>query len=257
MPSRDRPAVSQEESSSGLSVDNLQYDTPEFDPSAQICKSQLAGHLGLAPNARIEALMGHAGGLNMGMWSVTDSSQALILKLIKCQRHHPMIPTETESFLKLSREYPALLNDRDVAFPLRIFRCRGPAGNTTHDLIVMRRASGESFSDVITRKWNSKNASELMQYFEAAGSFLGAMHAKYGLQHGDFQPNNLFYDEATKQFTMIDIADLAPSSYMVIQEGDVEHFCKGVRLLAKCLGEQLHIDGLRYFKAGYNRHMRT
>jgi tRNA A-37 threonylcarbamoyl transferase component Bud32 len=234
-------------------MEELQYDTPEFDPSVGRCHMKLTAQLCVAPNARIESLTGKAGGLNQGLWALHDSSQALILKLIKKHRVHPMVPTETENFLRLSREYPALLHERGLAFPLKIFRCRGPSGNKTHDLVVMRRAGGQSFSEVINRKWKTRQISELMQDFEDAGCFLANMHNKYGLQHGDFQPNNLFYDEANKQFTMIDVADLAPSSTMLIQEGDVEHFSKGVRLLASCLGDQLQADGLRYFKAGYSR----
>lgn len=252
-PSVDRMfSVPQEELSNSSFVDDLDYDTPECDPTAPKCHRQLVGLLGLACDARIEPLLGQAGGLNKGLWAVSGSSQALILKLVGSQRSHPMLPTETESFLKLYREYPSLLHDRELAFPLKIFHCRRCGGNATHDLIVMRKAPGESFSDVISRKWKGGRASELMVHFEAAGSFLASIHNRYGLQHGDFQPNNLFYDEATNHFTMIDLADLGPNSFMV-QESDVEHFCKGVGLLASVLGDQLQVDGLRHFQAGYSK----
>jgi len=223
----------------------------DFDPAACRCKLQLAGKLGVSQNARVEPLTVHSGGMNSGMWTLCDSSQALMLKLVSSQRHHPMIPTETESFLKLATEYPNLVDDKDFTFPLKIFRCRGPAGHTTHDLIVMRKASGECFTDVINRKWKGRRVSELMQDFEALGSFLANIHNKHGLQHGDCQPSNIFYDEATGHFTMIDIADLASRSACKVQESDVEHFCAGVRLLSRCHGDLLHSEGSLRFKAGY------
>jgi hypothetical protein len=232
-------------------MEDLQYDTVEFDPAAVRCKLQLTSKLGFTQNARIESFKANCGGQNQGMWSISDASQALMLKLVSSRRHHPAIPTETESFLKLAREYPSLVNDRDLAFPLKIFRCRGPAGRETHDLIAMRKACGECFTDVIFRKWQSRRSTELMQDFEALGCFLANVHNKYGLQHGDFQPSNVFYDEASGHFTMIDIADLAPLNSSLVRDGDVEHFLEGLRLLARCHGEQLRSEGARRFKAGY------
>lgn len=214
---------------------------------------QLAAKLGLAQSARVTPLKLHTGGMNLGMWTVCDSSQALMLKLVSSQRHHPMIPTEAESFLKLAKDYPNLVHDRELAFPVKIFRCKGPVGRATRDLIVMHKAPGEVFTDVINRKWTERRVSELMQDFEALGSFLANFHHKHGLQHGDCQPSNIFYDEATRQFTMLDIADLSSESSSKVSESDVEHFCKGVRLLARCHGDQLHSEGVLRFKAGYDR----
>jgi serine/threonine protein kinase len=245
-------STTREERSENLVIEELQYDTPELDLSSPMCHRQLVLFLGLNRNARIEPLLGHAGGLNKGLWAVHGSSESLILKLVNSQRSHPMLPTETESFTKLAQQYPNLIHDRELAFPLKIFHCRRCGRNITHDLIVMRKASGESFSDLVSRKWKSGHVPELMNHFHAAGCFLARIHSRHGLQHGDFQPNNLFYDEATNQFTMIDIADLSPNSLMVT-ESDVDHFCRGVGLLASVLGVQLQIDGLRHFQAGYSK----
>lgn len=253
LPSVDRfLSMPQEDLGGSLAIEDLNYETPEFDPSSPKCHHQLEVFLGLTRHARIEPLVGQAGGLNKGLWAVTGSSPALILKLVNAQRSHPCLPTESENLIKLSKDYPNLLNDRDLSFPLMIFRCKKFGGNATHDLIVMRRAPGESFGDVVSRKWKYGRVSELMNHFEAAGCFLANIHNRYGLQHCDFQPSNLFYDEATNQFTMIDIADMSPNN-LVVTESDVDHFCRGVRLLASVLGEQLHIDGLRHFQAGYSR----
>lgn len=232
----------------------MQYDVPVFDPTSVRCKLQLADKLGVAQNARIERLNGISGGQNHGVWRLSDSSKILVLKLVRNQRNHPMIPTEGENFVKLAREYPRLVHDRDIAFPLKIFRCRGPSGNNTHDLIVMMEAPGECFTNVINSKWPRRKGSELMNNFEALGSFLANVHKKYGLEHGDFQPSNIFYDEASDHFTMIDVADLSlPGSPFGCQEPDVEHFCSGVRLLARCHGEQFRAEGVRRFKAGYTK----
>jgi len=241
-----------------LAVEFLQYDTAEFNPAVGRCRQEILSKLGLAQNARMESPQRRSGGMNQGMWTLSDASQALILKLISTKRHHPAIPSETECFLKLAKEYPHLVHDRDLAFPLKIFRCKGPAGQNTHDLIVMHKARGECFTDVIFRKMKSRQVSELMRDFEALGFFLGSIHNRCGLQHGDFQPSNVFWDEASGRFTMIDIADLAPwSAGLGAQESDVEHFCQGVRLLAKPHGEQFYSEGVRRFKAGYAKSQQT
>lgn len=234
-----------------LCVEEVQYDTAEFDPAVLRCKAQLTSKLGLAQTARIEALRTHAGGQNQGIWCISDGSQELMLKLVSSRRHHPAVPTETESFLKLAKEYPSLAHDSDLAFPLKLFRCRGPAGQNNHDLIAMRKAHGECFTDVIFRKSQSRRSSELMQDLEALGCFLANIHNRYGLKHGDFQPGNVFYDETSGQITMIDISDLAPLNSSKAREGDVEHFVGALRILATCHGEQLHSEGARRLKAGY------
>jgi len=254
------PGVPEEQqlscNSGSFAVDDLQYSTPEFDPSSIRCKLQLAQKLGLSQNARIEALHGNSGGQNQGMWTMCDGSRPLMLKLVGCQRKYPTLPTETENFMKLAREYPNLVHDRDVSFPLKIFHCRGPTGQNTHDLIAMYKAPGGSFMDVITKKSFSRQIPDLMGNFEAAGLFLAKIHNKYGLQHSDFQPSNLFFDEASGQFTMIDIADLSPRGASGVQETDVQHFCEGVRLLVGChgnAGNQIHTESVRRFQAGYTR----
>lgn len=240
--------------SSAFSVEDLQYTTPEFDPTALRCKLQLAAKLGLNQTARIEALRGHSGGLNQGMWTLCEGSQVLILKLVRSRRHHPAIPTETENFLKLAKDYPSLVHDTDLAFPMKIFHCRGPAGNSNHDLIVMHKAPGETFTNIINRKAYCRQLAELMDHFEALGHFLASFHNMYGLQHGDFQPSNVFFDEATGRFTMIDIADLSPRGAQYgVQESDVEHFCTGARLIARCHGDQLQSEVVRRFQAGYSK----
>lgn len=233
-------------------VEDLQYSSADFDPTAMKMKLQLASVLGLSQTARIEALMGNAGGQNFGTWTFCDGSQSFILKAVRCQRHHAAIPTETENFLKLARDYPSLVHDEDLAFPVKIFRCRGPTGNNTHNLIAMRKAPGECFTNIINMKCYMRQIPQLMDTFEAAGRFVANLHNKYGLKHGDCQPSNIFLNEANGKFTMIDLSDLSPGGAAYgPTETDVEHFCGGVRLLTRCHGEQIQSEALRRFKAGY------
>lgn len=239
-------------SNTSFSVEELLYDTPQFDPSALRCRQQLAAMLGMSEDARIEVLQG--GGLNQGMWTMCDSCQSLVLKLVRSQRTHRSIPTETEKLVELSRSYPNLVHDRDVSFPLKIFLCRGPRGQSTHDLIAMHKAPGECFMNVINRKCFSRKIPELMDNFEALGCFVANIHNKYGLRHGDCQPSNIFFNEATGQCTLIDIADLSPPGQNGVRESDVEHFCNGVRLVTRCHGHQVASEGTRRFQAGYARH---
>jgi hypothetical protein len=234
-----------------FAVEDLQYSTPDFDPSAMKMKLQLASALGLSQTARMEAVRGNLGGQNFGAWTFTDGSHSFILKAVRCQRHYAAIPTETENFLTLARDYPSLVHDQDLAFPVKIFRCRGPTGNNTHNLIAMRKAHGECLNNIINTKCYTRQIPQLMDTFEAAGRFIANLHNRYGLKHGDCTPSNIFLDEATGKFTMIDVSDLSPGGGFGVTETDVDHFCGGVRLITRCQGDQISSQAVQRFKAGY------
>jgi hypothetical protein len=235
-----------------FAVEDLHYSTADFDPSAMGMKLQLASALGLDQTARMEAMRGNVGGQNFGAWTFSDGSQSFILKAVRCQRHHAAIPTETENFLALAGEYPSLVHDEDLAFPVRIFRCCGPRGNNTINLIAMRKALGECFTNIINMKCYARQIPQLMDTFEAAGHFIANLHNKYGLKHGDCQPSNIFLDEASGKFTMIDVSDLSPRGVAHgVTETDVDHFCGGVQLITRCHGDQISSQAVQRFKAGY------
>jgi len=155
--------------------------------------------------------------------------------------------TEAENCLKISREHPSVINDPVVAFPLKIFSCLDPGGAKRYDLLVMRRVRGERFAELIARKWYGKQIPHLFRIMEELGACLGGFHSRYGVQHGDFQPSNIFYDEETGAVALIDVGGMGVPT----TESDVEHFAKSLRLLSDVYGTRLSTEGLRHFERGY------
>merc|ERR1712072_1131156 len=93
----------------------------------------------------------------------------------------------------------------------------------------------------------------LLKIFKAFGGHMSTIHRVYrGMQHGDCQPSNVFYDELTGIFTLIDVADFGYGPYMAVGgENDVEHFVDGLKSLTQWYGEELIADCEREFRAGY------
>jgi len=235
----------------GLSMEELWFDGHRFDPTLPAAKAQLISQLGLSPAATIDPMQ-QQGGLNAGIWLLTcpATPATLVLKLVNSQREHPELPTEAERYIRLAREYPFLAQDPALAFPVRIFRCCcREAGGSRHDLVVMPKASGQCLDEVVSQKWRCGQTASLMRVFEALGSFLASVHSRHGMQHGDFTISNIFYNEASGMFTMIDLADFGPQS--LSEETDVDRFTKGIELLSKWFNSQMYTDGMRYFQAGY------
>jgi serine/threonine protein kinase len=228
----------------GFGIDDLQVGMAGGDPSQEPLRSQILAKLGLPQQARIERLSNNSGGLNAGVWVVEGS---LVLKLVQSQCAHRV--SEAERFAKLSREQPSIANDPTLAFPVKVFRCIGHGGAHSHDLIVMRKVRGQPLGDVIALKRGSGQLQDVMRILRQLGSFLSRFHRSYhNKQHGDFQPSNVFYDETSGAFTMIDIADLGSTLH---SEGDVSHFCKSLQLLSHSYGQQFYIEGKRNFEEGY------
>jgi Ser/Thr protein kinase RdoA (MazF antagonist) len=234
----------------GLHAHDLLIGAGAFDPSQPNVKSQLTAKLGVGLNSVIQRMQGPRGGLNEGVWTLEDGSRSFVLKLVKSRNGPASMPTEAERLVQLSRQHPSVASDPALAFPQNIFRCLGACGDARYDLIVMRKAPGQPLADVIARKWHGGQASELMRIFELLGCFLADFHARYGnWQHGDFQPSNVFYDEATGKFTMLDVSDIAPQ--LGFAESDVEHFMKSIGLLARFFGPHFDVEARRHFEAGY------
>jgi len=88
---------------------------------------------------------------------------------------------------------------------------------------------------------------EVMPILFQLGTFLAQFHKRYGgCQHGDFHASNIFYDTATRSFTLIDIADMGNSS---VQKSDTEYFIETLNkmsVMRAFLGE-----GVRSFEDGY------
>jgi serine/threonine protein kinase len=213
-------------------------------------KAQIIAKMGMSQNASIRALSGKCGGLNDGMWIAEDvpSRTALVLKLAPSRPRHGGA-SEAENFVRISREHPSIVNDTSIAFPLKVCSCIGPAGDHPHDLIVMRKASGEPLGDVIALKRNAGGMPEVLQILRQLGMFLAQFHKRYGnKQHGDFQPSNIFYDSSSRMFALIDIADLGHRSAV---DGDVPHFIESLRILSSVYGQQFYSEGKRHFEEGY------
>lgn len=244
-----------------LEVGELDIGSGAFDPKAKSMHARIAFLLGISMNSSMEEMTGFRGGLNEGVWFLTDHAQSpppkeLVLKLVKCTRISSRILTEAENFVKMYSQHPKIAYDPAVAFPVRIFKCHGPAPEKQHryDLIVMWKVKGERLAELIAHKWYQKSFDELWQIFERLGECLSSFHLRYNeSQHGDFQPSNVFYEEDTDAISLIDIGGMGvPTS-----ESDVEHFSKSLKLLSDVYGDPLVLKGQRSLETGYAAGLRA
>jgi len=222
-----------------------------FNPARPALRAQLLEKLQRPQNASIAAMQGFRGGLNEGVWFVTCAGQEdLVLKLVRCRRIAPNILTEAENFQKLSREHANAFRDPLLALPFKIFSCVGRGGMKVNDLIVMRRVPGERLAEWIARKWHTAQLAHIWQLFERLGARLAEYHCRYcEVQHGDFQPSNIFYDEETDDLCFIDMGGMGVPT----TETDIEHFVKSLNLLSQSYDQQAAVEGEFHFKQGYQR----
>jgi len=237
-----------------LEVAELQIGADAFNPAHPSVRSQLASKLGISGTPGVEEMQGFRGGLNEGVWFLTDmkpgGNEVIVLKLVRGHRIATAVLTESENFLKLNRDHPGIANDPSVAFPVKIFNCFGPDRQKRYDLIAMKKVRGERLAELIARLWYGNKVPQLMQVFERLGVVLAEFHQRYGnSQHGDFQPSNIFYDEDRGDMSLIDIGGMGVPT----METDVEHFERSMKLLAEAYGAQLARDGIRAFQQGYAR----
>jgi hypothetical protein len=234
---------------SRLSVEEIVVGPGIPDPTKPEMRSQVLASLGLNPGVSINR-MARCGGQNEGVWLLEAGPISYVLKLVRNVNLGIELPTETEKFVKLAAEFPGMLVDEDMTFPIKIFTLKSPVTNPSFDIIVMRKASGERLSDVVSILWARLKKAAVMSIMEKAGRFLKEFHSRYGhRQHCDFQPSNLFYDEATGKFTMVDLADMNQQAY--INKKDIDHFLEGLRIMGKSLGPEF-MDTQIHFQAGYN-----
>lgn len=232
-----------------MNVEDLSCGNGPPDPTQPALRKQLASRLGVRQNASI-ILMAKAGGQNEGVWALEDGARSFVLKLVRNQDSYVLMPTETERFLQLSAQHTTMITDPCLTFPRMIFRLKATVPAGSYDLLVMPRAAGERVSDVIAILWARGQMPQIVSILERAGGFLKDFHIRYGhQQHCDFQPSNVFYDEVSGKFTMVDLADIGSQA---ISEKDFDHFIGGLRLLSKSFGPQFLQEGQRAFQAGYN-----
>merc|ERR1719183_2156157 len=147
----------------------------------------------------------------------------------------PHQPSESEKFAKLCRENPGIVKDPSLSFPCKIFHCLSQNGAKTHDLVVMRQVTGVRGSEFIMQKLHGKQVQDLMRILELFGAFLADFHARYnGMQHGDLTPANVFFDQRSGRFTLVDVADLAPRNPVI--QSDIDRFISGFRGLSMLFG---------------------
>lgn len=237
-----------------LELRELRVTAGSFNPVHGSVHAQLVQHLNLPANAHVEEMQGFRGGLNEGVWFMSDSRRAtgvreeLVLKLVRGHRITATILTEAENFLRMSQDHPGIIKDPSVAFPFMIFSCVTETGGKQHDLIVMRKVAGSRLAELIAHKWYGHQVPQLMHIFERVGEVLGEFHCRYkNSQHGDFQPSNIFYDDDRGEVTMIDVGGMGVPT----TETDTQHFAKSLKMLSDAYGAQLATDGLRFFEQGY------
>lgn len=240
-------------------LEELHIGDGAFNPMQPSIRQQLVAKLGLAASTSVEEMTGFRGGLNDGVWFLSDPAQGsarggggaeLVLKLVRCHRIASAVLTEVENFLKLKAEHPSIVSDPQVAFPCKMFTCLDSSGAKRHDLIVMRKVRGERLAELIAHKWYGNQVSQLMRVFEKLGFSLGEFHARYGnKQHGDCQPSNIFYDEAHDQVSFIDVGGMGVPTF----ENDQQHFQKSLNMLSSSYGQRLTVDGMHHLELGYAR----
>lgn len=242
------PADPQGPCQSPLTVEDLQIGAGKFDPRQPHILSQLAAKLGLSSAPSVEALGGFTGGRNEGIWILTGArSEKYVLKLISCHRCYHSVPTETEQFMKLSKDFPGLSQDREMTYPVKIFACQNP-GPRRYDVIVMKPAAGTRLAEVMHSKWAMRQIPDIMKIMRCVGACLKRYHMHYhNVQHTDFQPANIFWDDATQAVTVIDLGGMGGPA----MHSDNEHFKQAVTMMTQPWGA-VNQEACRAFDAGYN-----
>jgi len=229
-----------------MQVSDIHLQGEVFDPSSMEVRHDLLKQLGASPDSVIKKMEGFSGGLNEGIWFLSEPSKVreeLTLKLVRGTRKYPEFPTEAENLLRLYQSYPGIVMDSSVAFPLQIFHV-STSSSEKYDLLVMRKAPGQSFTDHITLKCCFRQMGKLQDIMGKIGECLQRLHANYGgQQHGDFQPSNIFYDEKADLVTLIDMGGLGIPTML----NDSEHFEKSMRLCYSGYGPELMVDGMARF----------
>jgi hypothetical protein len=235
-------------------IELLHFQGDYFDPTSEPLRSQVLARLeplGVAPDQCGIERLEQNGGMNKGMWIVHGMSRpgTLVLKLVETQRKHEGLPTDVENFTSVIQRRPNVVNDHALTFPIKIFHCVGPDDVRRHDLVVMRRAPGHGFDKVLAVKCHLGRVESLMKDMEALGRLIAQIHNVYGMQHGDLQPSNIFYEEAHDWFTLIDCGSMGPQPYAC--DDDLQHLIRGIALITPHMGKDFQADVKRCLETSY------
>eukprot|EP00427_Karlodinium_veneficum_P033154 CAMPEP_0169186248 /NCGR_PEP_ID=MMETSP1016-20121227/2253_1 /TAXON_ID=342587 /ORGANISM="Karlodinium micrum, Strain CCMP2283" /LENGTH=436 /DNA_ID=CAMNT_0009262055 /DNA_START=342 /DNA_END=1652 /DNA_ORIENTATION=+ len=239
-----------------MTVEDLSMENSDFNPNDPQLKAQLLNKLGLPNTATIEMLSDN-GTFNDGVWFVSNALHCgLVLKLVP--HDHQTRKTDREKYVELQQRCPRILSELSLTVPVKIFQLSGPDGVRCKDLLVMRQAPGLQITQHLYHKFHAGQVAELLNIFEEFGRFMRLIHQVYrigneSMQHGDCQPSNVLYDEASGIFTLIDVADFGFGPYVAQGgENDVEHFVEGLSSLEVWYGRSLIDDCVARFRAGYD-----
>jgi len=152
-------------------------------------------------------------------WSVTTASNLTggndtkwLIKAVDSYRPDPEIRlSEGENVVLLNSRLGGdrLKTDPCVAFPEAVTRVT--EGNNVdsvvlRDLFLLPLARGRSLYEYM---YHGSKLRSLLMLFTYFGRFLKAFHLRYDdLQHGDLSLENVFFDERTGQFTLVDAGGL-------------------------------------------------
>merc|ERR1711924_76068 len=130
----------------------------EYHIMHEAVQSQLFQKLGLSANTTIQRLC-QPGGRNLGVWLLHDRTSArhLVAKLVAGEFN------EGDQFVRLANEWPNIVNDPLLAFPMCILQEKRPSGARAFDLIVMNPAAGLPLADAIGTLWYSGQNAKVLQ----------------------------------------------------------------------------------------------
>lgn len=226
-----------------------------FDPFDPATKTAYLGALGLPSQTSVQKFGANAG-LNGGMWLLADPSDQIDDMLLKLRKpdSEGIGLTEAEQLLALSREYPALAHDEDLAFPLKIATCVGAGGQTVGDLILMRKVPGDMLAVRMSEYYEEGEATreQLYAVFGTVGKKLRAFHERYGMQHSDFHTANIIVSKAMSvddhRVTFVDLAGIGADVF----DDDLSHFADSLKLLEKYYHKGHYLEvAHKYFLRGY------
>jgi hypothetical protein len=198
------------------------------------------------------------GGQNSGVFSMNLGTAGLqafgvaevVLKLTSGVRKNHFLDTEAENLAKVAAAHPGIRDDSLVAFPIKVLDVHTGVGpQPQFNLFVMPAAKGQRLTDWQGLKMSRRCTQEVCENLRALGRVLKEFHTRYGckLNHADFTPANVHYDDATKKFTFVDLGGLGTN----VTEGDLEHFCKSIQIMGCTYGPQYVAQAQQALKQGY------
>jgi len=217
----------------GSHVSGQSFDLKQY-------KGEIFGSLGIRPSSTLSKMTGFTGGQNAGIWVVPNQ---YCLKVVVSGRKYDSIPSERENYMDLLCRFPAIIDDKNLCFPIKIFTI-----SNLFDVIVMPMARGDRMAELVGRTRALDDWPKLQLVFRSVGRQLRRFHTTYrSTQHGDLQTSNIFVDvDAT--VTLIDLGGMGMKG---LGKTDIEYFLESIKLLAKTYGPEFERVSTAAFLEGY------